>query len=139
MPLTAEDKLEIMELAARYNFAIDRRLAEEWADVFTEDGELWGGGKLRAAGRAGLEEHMRTAAKTGESIRHWTSNTVIDGEGDKATLQMYVMAWNITGGGMVPYVMGDYDDTLVKVNGRWKFKRRHVTPRTGKLTAPPAK
>jgi len=32
-----------------------------------------------------------------------------------------------------------YDDTLVKVNGRWKFKLRRVTPHAGKVLPQPAK
>ena len=139
MPLTTDDKLEIMELTARYNFAIDNRLAEEWADVFTDDGALWSDGNLRAAGRADLEEYMRVSARSGQQIRHFTSNTIIEGEGNNANLRMYVMAWNINGGGMVPYVMGSYDNTLVKVNGRWKFKLRRVTPHAGKVLPQPTK
>jgi len=139
MPLTTDDKLEIMELTARYNFAIDNRLAEEWADVFTDDGALWSDGNLRAAGRADLEEYMRVSARGGQQIRHFTSNTIIEGQGKNATLRMYVMTWNINGGGMVPYVMGSYDDTLVKVNGQWKFKLRRVTPHAGKVLPQPAK
>ncbi len=137
MRLTADDKLEIMELAARYNFTIDRHQPEAWADVFTDDGELWSDGKLRGAGRAALEDYMRASAKRGLNTRHFTSNAVIDGDGDQATLRMYVMAWNITDGSMVPYVMGAYDDVLVKVNGQWKFKLRRVTPHAGKVMAQP--
>ena len=138
MPLTTEDKLEIMELTSRYNFSIDRREPEAWADTFTEDGELWAGGQMRATGRRDLEAYMRAADKQPMKIRHWTSNTIIEGDGNQARLRMYVMAWDITGGGLIPYVMGDYDDTVVKVKGKWKFKRREVTPRAGKLPTRPA-
>jgi hypothetical protein len=142
MPLTTEDKLEIMELTSRYNFAIDRRLAEEWAEVFTEDGQLFSNGELRAAGTADLQQYMRAAAKTPMKIRHWTANPIIE-EGKapgSATLRMYVMAWDITGGdGMTPYVMGEYNDDLVREKGKWKFKARRVTPCAGKIPARPAK
>lgn len=136
MPLTAEDKVEIMELTARYNFAIDRRDPESLADVFTEDGELWSGGNLRGSGRKALADYMRASARN-HPIRHFTSNTMIEGDGDHATLRMYVMAWNIANGGMVPYVLGEYDDVLLKVNGKWKFKLRRVTPVAGKVLPQP--
>ena len=38
MALTAEDKLEIMELVARYNHAQDQDDYDGWVDTFTEDG-----------------------------------------------------------------------------------------------------
>ena len=139
MPLTTDDKLEIMELVSRYNFAIDRREPEGWANVFTEDGALWSDGNLRAAGRKDLEEYMRLSARNGHPIRHFTSNTLIEGDGDHATLRMYVMAWNIANGGMVPYVMGEYDDILARVDGRWKFQLRRVTPHAGKVLPQPVK
>ena len=41
MPLTAGDRMEMIELVARYNHAIDSRDAEAWADTFTEDGRFY--------------------------------------------------------------------------------------------------
>lgn len=125
MPLTAEDRLEIMELAARYSFALDRRLGEEWADCFTADGVMVSGNGNRVEGRAGFIEHARKSKAAGRQVRHWGCNHIIDGDGDKARLRMYLMAVDI-GSGIQPYVMGDYDDELVRENGRWKFKLRRV-------------
>ena len=130
MPLNAADKLEIMELVARYNFAIDHRRAEEWADVFTADGELWADNALRATGRAALVEHIRKAERTGQKIRHWPCNPVIEGEGNRARLRMYVLAFDIAGG-IRPQIMAEYDDELAKIAGHWKFKVRRVTACAG--------
>ncbi len=130
MPLSAADELGINELVSRYNFAIDHRRAEEWADVFTGDGELWADNQQRAAGRDALIEHIRKAERTGQKIRHWPCNAVIDGEGDRAHLRMYVLAFDISSG-IRPKILAEYDDDLLKVAGQWKFKVRRVTACAG--------
>lgn len=131
MALTEGDRIEIIELASRYNHAIDHRRAEEWADLFTEDGRFIAGGELKGEGRAQLEAYIHKAAAAGHKSRHWTSNALIEGDGNMAKLKLYVMAISISGE-IRPYIMGEYDDTLVKVGGRWKFKERRVTFCAGK-------
>ena len=131
MPLTAADRLEIMELVARYNWAIDHGNAEEWADVFTDDGKFVGYGELRAQGREALRAYIEKSKAAGHKKRHWTSGAIIEGDGNNARLQLYIMAIDISEG-IRPYIMGEYDDTLVKVNGAWKFKVRNVTLCAGK-------
>ncbi len=133
MPLSVADKVEIMELTSRYNHAIDHQRAEEWADLFTEDGVFKVGDSVRAEGRAQFVAYVQEAKADGVCTRHWTSNAVIEGEGEIARLRLYVKAYNLAGGTLgAPYVMGEYDDTGVKVNGRWKFKLRHVRFAAGK-------
>jgi hypothetical protein len=126
-----------MQLTARYNFAIDNREADALAETFTEDGELWAGGELRAGGREDLRAYMRAAAQQPLKIRHWTTNAIIEGEGNEARLRMYVMAWTITDGTISPHVMGDYDDRLVRTTAGWQFKCRNVTLRAGSIPARP--
>ena len=131
VPLTSADRIEIMELASRYNHAIDHRHAEDWADLFTDDGKFMAYGECRAQGRAQLVAYIHTAAAAGHKSRHWTSNAVIEGDGATARLKLYVMAIDISEG-IRPYIMGEYDDSLVKVGGGWKFKERNVTLCAGK-------
>ena len=88
MALTTQDKLDIMELAARYAFTIDRRMAEEWADCFTDDGLMISGNGNRVEGRAAFLEHMRKARESGKKVRHWGCNHIIEGDGDTARLRM---------------------------------------------------
>ncbi len=128
--LTSEDKVEILELAARYCHAVDHLDAAAYADVFTEDGELYSDGKLRARGRQQFIQNIADAKAKGLNRRHWTCNPVIDGDGDQARLRLYVMSVEYTRS-LTPYFMGEYDDSLVKVHGRWKFKVRRVTGTAG--------
>lgn len=124
---TAADELDIMELVARYNHAIDHRRADDFAAVFAPEGELWADGALRARGTAALAEHIRKAERTGQQIRHWPCNPLVRVSGDAATLRMYVLAWDVTGGGMRAQIMAEYDDALARVDGRWKFTVRRVS------------
>src|SRR5712671_5469689 len=102
MPLTAADELEIMELASRYNWAIDHRKPEDFADLFTDDGKFEAYGETRAAGRAQLIAYIQKAAAAGHKSRHWTCNHIIEGEAEAksgtARLRMYVMAIDISEG-----------------------------------------
>ena len=69
MPLTAEDRMEMIELVGRYNHAIDRRDAEAWADTFTEDGRFHAPPNHDIRGREALialsNPSARPAASTG--------------------------------------------------------------------------
>lgn len=130
MPLTLEDKQAIAELVARYNFALDHLRIEEWVDTFTDDGELRTGDKTQCKGRSNRIAFLEQARAKGHRSRHWAANLVIDGDDDVARLRMYVLSIAINNG-IEPYIIGEYDDTLVKVNGEWRFKRRHVTVVTG--------
>ncbi|MXY79937.1 MAG: nuclear transport factor 2 family protein, partial [Chloroflexi bacterium] len=55
---------------------------------------------------------------------HWTNNHVIDGDGEQATHRCYLNL--IRGESGESIVRAKYSDTLVKVDGQWKFSRRVV-------------
>ena len=131
MPLSLEDKQAITELTARYNHAIDHKLAEEWADTFIESGSLRSDGRMLCQGRHARIDFVKKAEAAGLKSRHWVCNLLIDGEGDRARLRMYVLSIAFVNG-IDPYTMGEYDDTLVKVNGQWKFETRTITHCAGK-------
>ncbi len=131
MPHSAEDKLAINELVARYNMAMDQLQAADWAGTFTEDGELVIDGKSVAKGRAALTAMVENAAKGEYRGRHWVCNSIVDGEGNTARLRMYVLSFAINDG-ITPRVMGEYDDALVKNGGQWKFQTRRITFSAGK-------
>ena len=138
MALSLEDRQQIADLVSRYNMTNDAVQAEEWAATFTEDGTMVVNGMEMATGRAALIAHLAKRNAPGAPklrLRHWTTNLVIEGDGAKATLAAYVMAFRIEDGLGPPYVMGEYKDDLVKSNGNWKFKIRRMTVVAGTSTA----
>lgn len=137
LSLSTADRLDILKLIAKYNFAVDALDPEGRADCFTDDGVFRAGNAVRASGRQGLIDYVTQSAARGNRLRHWTCNAIIDSTGENsARLRCYVMAFNLADGIERPYVMGDYDDALVKIGGTWKFKLRQLNLCAGKSLGP---
>lgn len=126
MPLTVEDRLEILELAARYNQALDLRAAEAWAACFTEDGVLERVPDLKLVGRDQLLQYVTGPRRPATPSRHWTNNLVIEGDDDEATLTAYVATITADGSGTWN-THGRYEDRLRRIDGRWRFAHRALT------------
>ena len=111
MSLTIADRVEIADLVARYMHALDRRDGEALAATFTEDGVLDVADR-RIAGRSALLDFVRAGTGTFSSgNRHWSSNLLIDGDGDAATASCYILVVDANDQGRVA-VVGRYDDEL---------------------------
>jgi uncharacterized protein (TIGR02246 family) len=125
MALSAEDQLAIRDLAARYNHAIDGGDGVAYADTFVDDGVL-DAGELVLEGRPALEEFATSFAGSVQAPRHIATSLVIDGEGDHAELRAYVQLFAMVG--QPPHhevtASGTYTDSLVRVDGSWRFVRR---------------
>jgi uncharacterized protein (TIGR02246 family) len=128
MGLTVEDQLAIHSLSARYNFAIDTGDAEAFAAAFVEGGVLNAAGQV-TEGRPALADFARSFASSVRAPRHVTTNVVIDGDGNFATLKAYLQLSILSGDPPQSTVLaiGGYDDTLSKEDGTWRFVRRTFT------------
>ena len=124
MPLSTDDRLEILELAARYSHAVDHGDAEAYAGTFTDDGVFAAGGGEPVTGRAALAQTV-TARPSDFVMRHFTSNPVIEGDGDSATMQLYIEV-KVLGDQPRTLLLGRYRDQLRRVGGAWRFARRDV-------------
>ena len=122
-----EDTEEIRNLLLDYGRFLDARDLHAYSQLFAKDGE-WVGGFGSAKGPDGIlafmEKNLGTGPNRGNTF-HILSNFVIDVKGDTAT------AWSrwtfVTPGADGKPVIsqaGRYDDTLVRENGKWRFKRR---------------
>lgn len=134
MPLSADDKIEIQELVARYNRAVDSGDAQGWADTFTDDGVFE---SMRVGTHRGRQELVRFAEDfwTGDECapwrggQHWATNFIIEGDGDTASLFCYhIMFMPASPDEVNGVVMAAHDDVVARVDGRWKFLRRRVMP-----------
>ena len=122
-----EDKDEIQLLLLDYGRHLDSRDFAAYGRLFAKDGEWVGGFGTAAGGPAGIQAFMEKSmgmAPNAAKNYHLLSNFVITVSGDTAT------AWSrwafVVPGerGASIAQAGRYDDTLVRENGRWKFKRR---------------
>ncbi len=122
-----EDVEEIRTLLLDYGKFLDARDLPAYSRLFAKDGE-WVGGFGSAQGPAGIlafmEKNLGTGPNRGHTF-HILSNFVIDVKGDTATAwSRWTFITKAADGKPVISQAGRYDDTLVRENGRWKFKRR---------------
>jgi ketosteroid isomerase-like protein len=121
-----EDRAEIEQLLLNYGRYLDARDFKSYSLLFARDG-VWEGGFGTVQGPAAIQAFMEKSIPGANNAHnfHLLSNFIIDVQGDTAT------AWSrwqfvAPGADGKPVVAqaGRYDDTLVREDGRWKFKRR---------------
>jgi hypothetical protein len=127
MPTLLEDKDAIRELLAEYCFLFDAAEFDDWVRLFTKDGVFQVQNVGRFAGRDQLLQFVRSIPLTDGSplMKHCVMNTIIDVQGDVATVRTYVVV--IRGGQRVDIgVAGRYRDSVRRVHGRWLFAERQA-------------
>ena len=136
MSLQADDYEEIRQLLARYNFAIDFGLIDDWVETFVPEGKFSCVGLPEDAPLGGTHEGKDALRSYAEShfgvnqgrARHWNWNLVIEGNGDTATMQCYLNAYSAGQGESALFrVTGVYRDRLSRTESGWKFVEREVT------------
>ena len=113
----AADRDAIRDLTARYCLYIDTGRAEEWAALWTEDGEFDLGGRV-VRGRDELREHA-VHMEPGR-VHHLATNLVIEVDGDEATNEMSML---LTSKGTIALVARVHD-VLRRVDGVWLLHRK---------------
>lgn len=136
MALTEKDRLDILELVARYSRGTDDR-DPGIAELFADDGVLEANGKVLGDGKAGLRAFLEAGRSATLRRRHFLSNVVVDGDGQTASLHAYVAVYDVTDGlAKAPYLLGEYNDELVKLAEGWRFSRRRLTTVAGQSALP---
>ena len=129
--LTADDYIEIQQLYAQYNNAIDSGDAEGYAGTFVPDGvfNTFNGHDALV----GFIHRWRDNMK-GANMRHWNTNLTIVGSAEAASGSVYLLLVDVSVRPPVITTAAKYEDQLVKTPQGWRFKKR-VTKAEG---APPA-
>jgi hypothetical protein len=119
--LSTQDYIDIQQLYARYNHAIDGCDAEGWAATFTPDGTF-----TRFTGREALEGFIRQwcGAMNGAYRRHWNTNLLITPAEDGARGAVLLMLLDVSARPASIASTATYDDTLVRTADGWRFKSR---------------
>ncbi|MGF7160819.1 hypothetical protein FHS85_002450 [Rhodoligotrophos appendicifer] len=131
-PLSAQDFAEISNLYGAYNLCSDLGDVDGYAECFTSDGVLEVLPQdIRIEGRAALKEHKRRdlAGRNGRYRRHWNGSLNLKRLMDGTIRgRCYLIAYN-GDPGTLPSVAdcGVYEDTVVKEDGFWRFRHRHLT------------
>jgi len=129
-PLSAQDNIDIQQLYAKYNNAIDSGDAEGWAATFTPDGVF-----NTFNGHDALVGFVKMWREKlgGATRKHWNTNLQISGDSKEASASVYLMLVDF--GTKPPSILmtGMYSDSLIKTKDGWRF-----TKRTTKADAAPA-
>jgi len=131
------DKEEIQNVLLEYGRALDSRNFAAYSNLFASDGEWVGGfGSVKGPAniKAFMEKNMGTNGNPTHNY-HLLSNFVITVNGDTATAwSRWAFVQPQQAGGAVIAQAGRYDDTFVRENGVWKFKKRTASNDTGRPT-----
>jgi hypothetical protein len=116
--LSTQDYIEIQQLYATYNNAIDTGDAEGWAATFTPDGTF-----NTYKGKDALIGFVKGwTEKGGANRRHWNTNLRIQPSKDGASGATLLMLLDVTTKAIL--ATGFYTDELVKTAEGWRFKSR---------------
>jgi ketosteroid isomerase-like protein len=136
----AEDRAEIEDLQGRYMFALDFKDADTYASTFTEDGVLDYGPVAKgrdaikkvvaAMGKRAADQSAKNAAPGMGPVvgRHNITNIVIKIDGDKAEGRAYWFHYSNNNPQRKAQIdsFGNYEDEMVKVDGKWLFSKRKI-------------
>lgn len=133
-------RIQISELAARYNAAADDGPIDQYLETFVPDGALEVVGLFTWTGYEDLAAVL--ADGPGRTL-HVTSNEVIAIDGDSATMSSVLQLFRRSTDRLVNDLVttGRYDDQLRLTGEGWRFVRRRCTLHTAghrlaELTAP---
>ena len=131
-----QDRLDLMELIARYGEGLDARDWVLWREVFTDsalfDLSSWSGATPQ---RVETDRVVRGQARIFAELsvtQHLMSNFQITLQGDKARVRAVMRAehWLPLNDGTdnaKRYTMfGTYDDQALRINGAWKIDEMHL-------------
>jgi SnoaL-like domain len=124
MELTASDKLEIMELAARFEMALDKEEVENYLAIFVKDGSVqvfWGTAIGKEQLRQGFYAMLDTFAR---SRRHCTTNAIIQGDGSEAVMESYLLVFNREDLHRIGSAF--VSDRARKIEGQWYLASRQI-------------
>ena len=135
--LTADDYMEIQQLYAKYNTAIDSGDGEGYAATFTPDGvfNTFSGHDALVGFIKRWRESMGGAAR-----RHWNNNLVLTPTAEGANGTVYLFLMDISAKPPAIQTVAKYEDQLVKTADGWRFKHRATKADAAPAPAPaPAK
>jgi SnoaL-like domain len=124
-----EDRAEIRELIQTYRRHLDARDLTAYGLLFAADGEWLGGtgyGKSPAGITAMLTERLPgNTSDSGQASWHLVSEPEILLTGDQATGDVtWALVARDDSDAPTLRLLGHYQDTYVREDGRWRFKRR---------------
>lgn len=130
--MSVEDRLDIMELFARYAWAIDSGDIQGVLDCFAEDGcmdhlwqgKLYGHEQIRRA----FEELWYDRPSWWAGRQHLANHFLITREGEGARVKAFfsILQFNVEYRTNFVFGIGTWDNYCVKRNGKWVFQEETI-------------
>ncbi|HYJ00618.1 MAG TPA: nuclear transport factor 2 family protein [Nitrososphaeraceae archaeon] len=125
--ITIEDKINIQELIAKHNIALDNKNIDDWTNAWTDDG-VWSTPFGEAKGKTELKNMInQVTSEFASGKRHLSTNIIIeDAPNNMVNAKSYLI---VTEAKKTPEVVasGTYIDSLKKdANSKWKFVQRRL-------------
>lgn len=133
-----DDRLEILEVLARYSFGADGSRAEDYAGTFSDDGQFVGRvgqpDEVVVAGREALTRFasgaIRRREQSGVQTRHQQSSTYfLQLDDDSALTRTYLMTTSAAADGRPRVGLTSiYEDHLRRTDEGWRIDKRKAIP-----------
>ena len=127
--LPAEDLVVIQNLIGKYQWLVDEGNADEWAELYTEDGLFDGGATQRFVGREQLKQvPLWVKSSWNGLMRHHAGSAYIEcgASDDEAVARYYnfVTSWTNAEPKMFTFALSELH--LVRQDDDWKIKRHYA-------------
>lgn len=122
-----KDELAIRALADKFSDAANRKDGELFASLWAPDGEWVVGPPINVAftGRAQMADSVLQMLGRWDFFVQLTTAGVVLIDGDTASARFYVQeVARAKGGGAGNFNLSMYEDELVRLQGKWYFRRR---------------
>ena len=126
MNLSTDDTLEILQLYARYNTAIDSHDPKAFSACFVGDGRLDSSTGI-FDGHDAIAGFASAVNSNQPGMRHNPTNIVVEGDGRSATATAFLICYDVQVGFRVT-ATGRYADRLTRTVSGWRFTQRVFTP-----------
>jgi ketosteroid isomerase-like protein len=123
-----DDVVEVLQLLARYAFALDSHDPEGEAACYTRDGTHVSPVQNTTGHAALIEAAKKRIAGMDPSSRgrHMVINPQVTLDGDNGTVRTYYMGVANKDGKVVVHNTGEYHIKVRKEDGQWKLQERAV-------------
>jgi uncharacterized protein (TIGR02246 family) len=116
---------QIRALIATYAISFDDHDWERFGELWTEDAAFVVGDSA-FEGRDSVLEFLTTCLPAGYASKHMISRPLVELESGTRARARTDVVW--IAANFENTIVGRYVDTIVKVDGRWLFRRREETP-----------
>jgi uncharacterized protein (TIGR02246 family) len=121
-----DDESQINATLSAYSQLLDDGHFEPWSHLFTQDARLSFPGR-DVEGRDAIRSLMEQVQGDGARGKHMTANTTLQVSGDTATGTTDYLMVRAGAEGIGIVSAGRYHDTLVREDGKWRFRERRIT------------